>query len=246
MARGALTLLVTLCACVNPPADVGDFCSPAASECADNLRCCSIDPAAIDFDDPSANVLPDYLGQGAGGTPIFSDLDNDRSRRGVCIRPGTVPSSGRVPSSECPIPCNPTWSNADIQAVCGPNTICCQHAELEAKDCVLDPTVGDNGCWRPVTGADIGVLSNWGASEHATHQDPGLLANGACASLVAGLSPELDANAVRSACERRLTVANQQGFCHGGAGVNYCPEAQPSYRDACERLNDEQARSGCG
>jgi len=110
---------------------------------------------------------------------------------------------------------------------------------------VLDPELGDSGCWRPVTGADIGSLSNWGPLEHATHQDPGLPADGACASLVAGLPSELDADAVRSACVRRLTVANQQGFCLAGAGVNVCPEADPSYRDACERLNDEQARSGC-
>ena len=79
--------------------------------------------------------------------------------------------------------------------------------------------------------------------EHATHQDPGLLADGACATLVAGLPPELDADAVRSACERRLTVANQQGFCLGGGNV--CPYAERSDRDACERINDEQHRSGC-
>src|SRR5690606_1639261 len=143
------------------------------------------------------------------------------------------------------IPCNPTWSTADIQTVCGPNTICCQHTELDAKDCVLDLEHGASGCWRPVTGADIGTLSDWGRHEHATHQDPGLLADGACASLIAGLPPEVDADAVRSACVRRLTVANQQGFCLGGAGVNVCPESDPSHRDACEQLNDEQGRSGC-
>ena len=244
----SLALGLALIGCAEPPlAKVGDPCSPAGvSQCGADLVCCSTDPTAIDYADPSATVLPIYPGfNDVGGVPSFSHLANQRSRRGICIQPGTVPPAGRLPDSECFVPCNPTWSTADVAAVCGANTICCQAVELDAEDCVLDEYLGDAGCWRPVVGADIGVLSDWGIDEHATHQDPGLLAGGACASLIAGLPPGLDAAVLRSACERRLTVANQRGMCLGGNGANICPEQQPSYRDACERINDAQARSGC-
>jgi hypothetical protein len=242
-----ITLALAVGACADPPAEVGEFCSPAASNCAAELVCCSVDPAALDYTDLAATVLPAYPGSDVvGGVPLFSDLNNDLSQRGVCIAPGSVPLHGTLPNaSDCPVPCNPSWSTQDIAAVCGPGTICCQHIEIEEEDCVLDPDVGDEGCWRPATGADIGALSSWSSTEHASHQDPGLRADGACASLIAGLPPELDADAVRAACERRLTVGNQHGFCLGGAGVNVCPYAQPSYRDACERMNDAQDRSGC-
>jgi hypothetical protein len=50
---------------------------------------------------------------------------------------------------------------------------------------------------------------------------------------------------VKKACYAKLTVANQRGFCLGGAGVNFCPLAQPGYRDACEQQNDAEGRGGC-
>jgi hypothetical protein len=239
----ALVALASACVTEDPPG-AGDPCSPNAANCADGLVCCSIDAAALDFDDLEATVLPMYPGfNELGGIAIFSDHANDRSHRGICINSGNVPPAAMLPNVSCPVPCNPTWSTADIETVCGANMACCQMMELQPDDCVLDPSLGDDGCWRPVTGADIGVLTDWGA--HATEQDPGLLSDGACASLVAGLPPELDADAVREACERRLTVANQQGFCVLSGGYDVCPHSRPSYRDACERLNDEQSRSGC-
>jgi hypothetical protein len=125
--------------------------------------------------------------------------------------------------------------------------------ELQESDCVLDPDLGTEGCWRPVRGDDIIGLgwleaTNWGPGEHATHQDAGLHE---CESFVTGLtSDELDAagvtaDDVRLACLRRLSVANQRGFCIGGPGVVGCLLAQPSYRDACEQINDRESRTDC-
>lgn len=230
------------------PSLPGEPCSAATLGCADGLVCCSTDAAALDFGDLSAIVLPIYTGHNeVGGEPLFSDRNNDSSHRGMCIRPGSVPPATVLPVAlDCPVPCNPTWSASDIEAVCGQGSLCCQSTELDAKDCVLDPSVGDDGCWRPVTGADIGALTSWAQSEHSTHQDPGLFADGACASLVGGLPAEIDAEAVQRACERRLSVANQQGLCiRGGSFGNICPYSLPSYRDACEHMNDEQGLSGC-
>lgn len=130
---------------------------------------------------------------------------------------------------------------------------CCQTVELEASDCVFDPELGNAGCWRPARGEDsIGVggleATAWGPGDHATAQDPGQLG---CEEFVKGRSDvELDAagvsrDQVMQACVRRLSVADQRGFCQGER-VAYCPIAQPSYRDACEQQNDAEGRSGCG
>jgi hypothetical protein len=126
--------------------------------------------------------------------------------------------------------------------------------EIEASDCVLDPDLGDAGCWRPVRGDDIVGLGGleataWSANEHATLQDPGFHG---CEAFVAGLSDAaldtagVTADEVRLACVRRLGVANQRGYCIGGPGVAGCPLAQPSYRNACEQLDDANALGGCG
>ena len=131
---------------------------------------------------------------------------------------------------------------------------CCDTFEVEASDCVLDPDLGDAGCWRPVHGDDIIGLggadaTNWSAAEHASHQDPGFHG---CDAFVAGLSNgELEAagvtaDEVRLACVRRLGVADQRGFCIGGPGIVGCPLAQPGYRDVCEQRNDGEGRGGCG
>jgi hypothetical protein len=216
--------------------------------------CCSDDPAALDVTNLGAAALPDYAVDSQGtGTPLFSAANNDLSDSGLCVRSGSVPIQGALEGG-CPIPCNPTWDAASIASVCGPSTICCQTLELEAADCVFDPALGDAGCWRPARGDDItgfGGLeaTNWSPDAHATHQDPGGLG---CEDFVVGLSAaELDAAGVSAsdvlvACYRRLGVANQRGFCLGGAGVNFCPLAQPSHRDPCEQKNDVEARINCG
>ena len=238
-------------------------CSPAgdAPNCptagGDNYQCCSDDPAALDLDDISLFVTPRYTGRGGQGTPLFSGGNNTLSRSGMCVKEGSVPVQGAladINAQGCPVPCNPTWSNSDITSVCGSGTICCETVEIEPEDCVLDPAVGTaGGCWRPVNGGDIVGLggleaTDWGGSDHATHQDPSGIN---CKVFVDGLPPDvlaskgLDAQDVLRACYRRLTVANARGFCLGGAGVNACPLAQPGYRDACEQMNDFEGRTGC-
>ncbi|HLT37260.1 MAG TPA: hypothetical protein VK034_13295 [Enhygromyxa sp.] len=241
-------------------------CSPfdGSSSCPDNSDgkwiCCSDDPAALlitanGFDDL---VTPKYQGRGGTGNPIFSGGNNPLSKSGMCVKEGSVPVTGALAdlnAQGCPIPCNPTWQPEDISAVCGPQTICCQTVELEPEDCVFDTTVGSaGGCWRPATGFDIenvGTqnLTNWGGTAHKTHQDP---SGTNCQTFVQGIPATvlgeagLSQQQVLQQCYRRLTVANQRGFCLGGAGVNFCPLAQPTYRDACEQKNDIEGRTGCG
>jgi hypothetical protein len=222
----------------------------------DEYICCSDDPAALRLSTIDELVTPTYQGRGGEGSPIFSGGNNQFSTSGMCVRAGSVPPSGALIDENargCPVPCNPTWSDADIEAVCGDATICCQTVELEFEDCVLDPMAGSQGCWRPATGFDIETLggqnlTDWGGTAHKTHQDP---SGTNCEAFVTGIQPGLLPNGVSSmdvlqACYRRLTVANQRGFCLGGAGVNFCPLAQATYRDACEQRNDAEGRSGCG
>lgn len=242
---------VTL-ACPIPVPPDAERCRPssprAAKDCSrkGGFLCCSDDPAALDLDNLDAPSLPAYHLRGEtidGGTPLFSDVRNDNSESGWCIEDGSVPPMFVLPNG-CPIPCNPTWDDDEIAAVCGPDVFCCQTVELDAADCVLDPTLGDDGCWRPARGDDIVglgglALTDWSAGAHATQQDPG---GSMCESFVAGILAD---DAVLQACLRRLGVANQRGFCIGGPGVTGCPLAQPSFRDACEQLNDEDGRSGC-
>ena len=228
--------------------------SPCPTSGDDAYICCSDDPAALNLKFPDNVVTPRYTGRGGEGSPLFSGGNNPLSRSGMCVREGSVPLSGAlldVNAQGCPVPCNPTWSAADINAVCGDNTICCQTVELEPEDCVLDPMAGDDGCYRPATGYDItGVggqeLTDWSGTAHKTHQDPG---GTNCQFFVEGIPEgslgELSRQQALDACYRRLTVANQRGFCLGGAGVVACPLAQPSYRDACEQANDREGRTGC-
>ena len=248
-----IAVLVSSSCSVNYP--VTAFrCSPGGSSpnCpeGEDYVCCSDDPAALDLDNLDAFVTPYYVGRGGEGTPLFSGGNNPLSTSGMCVKQGSVPPTGALADANaqgCPVPCNPTWSAGDITAVCGAHTICCQTTELDPADCVLDPQVGSTGCWRPATGLDIsGGLSNWAGTAHMTHQDPG---GTKCEQFVLGAAGALP-NGVSSqdllqACYRRLTVANQRGFCLGGAGVNFCPLAQPAYRDACEQRNDAEGRPGC-
>ncbi len=257
-AFGAAVLVSTACQPPDYPA-TAFRCSPAGSEpCPDGYICCSDDPAALDLDALDAAVLPKYQGRGGIGTPIFSGGNNSLSISGMCIAEGAVPIEGAladVGAQGCPVPCNPNWVNADVEEVCGSNTICCQTVELEPEDCVLDPGLGDGGCYRPVTGMDITGLggldiTSWKGTQHATHQDP---SGTNCKVFVAGVSQSvLDAKGItaaelQSACFRRLTVADARGFCLGKSpNVSACPLTRPDYRDACDQLNDAQLLSGCG
>jgi hypothetical protein len=220
--------------------------------------CCSDDPAALlltdGVDGVDDQVTPNYQGRGGEGTPIFSAGNNPLSKSGMCIEVGSVAPAfalADINAQGCPVPCNPTWNASDVEAVCGAGTFCCQTTELEMEDCVFDSTQGDNGCFRPVTGYDIlgsNSLTNWSGTAHATHQDPSGLN---CEVFVAGLAgtgvldSELTAGVVLDECYRRLTVANQRGFCIGGPTVAGCPLAQPAYRDACEQQNDANFLTGC-
>jgi hypothetical protein len=232
------------------------LCQPSSSNpktrCPEGEQCCSDDPTGLDLTDLAGPGIPAYQGRGGTATPVFSEARNDAAYWGMCIQTGSIAPAFAL-TNGCPVPCNPTWDKPSVEAVCGAGVFCCQTVELEASDCVLDPSLGDDGCWRPVRGDDITGLggleaTNWSAAEHATLQDPNF---GGCESFVEGLpESELDAAGVIAddvllACIRRLNVANQRGFCIGGPGVIGCPLAQPTYRDACEQLNDAEFRPGC-
>jgi hypothetical protein len=231
-------------------------CDPSAEDaCATfgDVACCSDDPTAIllspeNLDDA---VTPLYQGRGGEGTPVFSGGNNPLSRWGYCLVEETAPTLALfdVNAEGCRAPCNPTWSANDITAVCGASALCCQTVELEPEDCVLDPNLGDAGCFRPVNGTDImGLgttnLTNWASTSHATHQDPSGLN---CGTFANGLPPDLgiDPNDVLTACFRRLTVADQRGSCFALSELASCPYAAPNYVDACEQQNADNQLTGC-
>jgi hypothetical protein len=248
-----------VCGCQPPDGPLQTHrCSPHAPLCPGGQVCCSDDPAALDLDALDVAALPEYLGRGGTGTPLFSGGNNSRSISGICIEAGAVPIEGAlsdIGAQGCPVPCNPNWENADIEVVCGEDTICCQTLELEPEDCVFDPSLGDAGCHRPVTGVDITDLggldaTQWKSTQHATHQDP---EGTHCKDFVAGMTQaELDAKGItvdelRNACFRRLAVADTRGFCLGKSlTVTTCPLDDPNYDDACDLLNRDESRSGCG
>jgi hypothetical protein len=248
---------------VSTSGDSDDFapfvlrCDPAADDpCATfgSVSCCSDDPAALDLTESGLAdyVTPIYLGRGGEGTPLFSGSNNQLSRSGYCLAEET-PSSVRLADTNaqgCRAACNPAWSSDDIAAVCGPATLCCQTIEIEPADCVLDPTLGDLGCFRPVTGSDISGLggldaTTWASTSHATHQDPSGLNCELYANDVAGLAG-LSVSDVLTECFRRLTVANQRGSCFDALELDSCPFAAPNYIDACEQRNIDNGLTGCG
>jgi hypothetical protein len=254
----ATSMLVAL-ACHVPPWErpTAYRCQPSSPDpderCPEREQCCSDDPAALDLLELDGPALPAYEGRLGSGTPLFSDDRNDAGFSGLCVEVGSIAPAFALPSG-CPVPCNPSWDSDSIDAVCGAGSFCCQTLEVDASDCVLDPGIGDDGCWRPARGDDIMGLggldaTSWSADELATPQDPG---GQQCEAFVTGLSEEqlddagVTADDVRLACLRRLGVANQRGFCIGGPGVIGCPLAQPTHRDACEQLNDGEGRDGCG
>lgn len=228
-------------------------CDPSERDsCPDTHVCCSTDAAALDLDSLTAEVLPSYAG--GSGTPLFSGVNNDQSRHGRCVDVGRVAGvevlGGDDGDAEgCPRPCNPLWLGADITTVCGEDTVCCPTEEIGEKDCVFDPGIGVNGCYRPVTGNDIQTFGGlestaWGTNEHDTHQDPRGLNCQDFAESQGGAS-----DAVVRACYQRLTVANQRGLCTPAGGATdpaeVCPLSDPGHRDACEELNDAEALIGC-
>jgi hypothetical protein len=224
-AMGLGALVATSCIGVDYPL-VAFRCNPKQeSNCPDTHFCCSDDPAA------PGGAKPNYMGKGIDGgeKPFFSGENNGLGVSGMCVRVDDIAGQGLVEfaAANCPIPCNPTWSDAWIDDVCGPTRVCCQTVELEAKDCVLDSGTGQ---YRPVTGDDIGVLSQWRPADHTTHQDP----NGTSCLALAGGNNQSSAF---QDCVRQLTVADQRGFCMAlGAGQG-CPTEQVGYVDACTRLN---------
>lgn len=198
-------------------------CNPRADG-GGEYRCCSDDPAAVD------GGLPVY-GGGAGASPYFADVNNGLGTSGMCVRTDDIPSGAglQAPAAfNCPLPCNPTWDDADIGTVCGIDRVCCQTRELQPEDCIRD----EDGTWRPVTGADIvGGATRWATGEHATHQDPG----GQGCSTLSGSSDPSDPAFL--ACIEQLTVADQRGFCMALQPGQGCPGDTDDYLDACEQIN---------
>lgn len=221
------------CISVNYPT-VAFRCNPRQDDnCPESHFCCSDDPAALGSGGEAA--LPAYAGTGVqdGGEPLFSAANNDLSASGMCVRVDDIPPGAGLQEPAafgCPIPCNPTWSNAQVRQVCGSGRSCCQTAELAQEDCVLD-----DGMWRPVTGADIFTdpqLTNWSRGSHETHQDPGAEV---CLSRGGG---EVSSEVFRS-CARQLSVGNQRGYCMDLDG-GLCPtNPMTGYVDACTALNQD-------
>lgn len=230
-----------------------DVCDPSLPQpCAAGLLCCSDDPTAIDLAMIDQLVTPEYQGGAGQGTPVFSGGNNPLSRWGTCVD-SSNPAGGSlddVGAIGCPIPCNPTWEVDDVAQVCGPASQCCQTRAIEFIDCVFDSTIGNVGCWRPVTGNDITGLggvdaSQWKGSEHATHQDPSGVG---CTMFVAGIPPAIleqfgvTAPDVQIECFRRLGVANQRGYCTPSGTA--CA-IDPAALDACQLRNEDELRTDC-
>jgi len=228
LALGIGAAVATSCIKVNYPT-VAFRCNPRQPDnCPESHFCCSDDPATAED-----GALPAYEGKmvsGTTSTPLYSDAANRAGTSGMCVNRDEIPAGIGLLSAaaaNCPIPCNPTWSDANIEAVCGELRVCCQTVELGDKDCVLPD--GETQ-WRPVTGADIGSMgvspvSNWNAVAHNTHQDP----NGTVCSTAFGQGSE-----EWTQCIRQLSVADQRGFCMGLGPMQNCPTSLDTYQDACE------------
>ena len=249
---GFLSATVIATAC-DPSYGITSFrCDPSVGDCPDgNFVCCSDDPASVFLAEIGTDSLPTYVG--GNGIPLFSGSQNNLSSSGFCIDTSQVPPSAAIQDPGagfgCPLPCNPTWSADDISTVCGAGTSCCATVEIGELDCGFDPSLGNAGCWRPVTGNDIMGLggadvSDWSASDHDTHQDPG---GTGCTTFVTAAAAEISAAGATGeealfACFRELTVANQRGFCQGAMA---CPLDDPNYIDACEQRNLLEGLAGC-
>ena len=228
-------------------------CDPGqANSCPGAYLCCSTDALAIELANPSANVAADYAG--GAGVPVFSGVSNDAGGYGRCVDPASIGELETFDEESgpevigCPRPCNPTWGDELVGSVCGEDAFCCQIDEVTENDCVLDPSQGLSGCYRPATGNDIeglggSGLTNWKRVDHDTHQDPG---GDACEAFVMEQGGDDD---LLFACFRKLGVANQRGLCTPANGETelavVCPLASPDYQDACEALNESEGLAGC-
>ncbi|MBL4689256.1 MAG: hypothetical protein JKY37_31980 [Nannocystaceae bacterium] len=199
------------------------WCNPRTSGDG-TWKCCSDDPAA------EGGAPPNYVQKNieGGATPYFSGPNNGSGTSGLCVNTGDIPAGSGLqePAAlNCPIPCNPTWQRDEVDVVCGVARVCCQTRELQVEDCVQGP---DDAAPRPVTGADIGALTDWNAGAHATHQDP---AGTGCTGLAGGDQ----SSPVFTDCIAQLTVANQRGYCLAMAPGQACATAAPTYIDACSQ-----------
>ncbi len=192
--------------------------------------CCSVDPSTADGE------LPAYEGKGiSGSTPLYADAANGAGTWGMCVNTTEIPEGFGLladAAENCPIPCNPTWSDGDVATVCGQGRVCCQTTELQPKDCVFDETTE---LWRAVNGNDIGSYevtpqTYWNATAHETHQDP----NGTVCLAFSGGD---ETSPLFEPCVRQLTVADQRGYCMGLEIGQGCPTAAPTYVDVCEAMN---------
>ncbi len=196
-------------------------CSPRLGLCHERYQCCSDDAATLD------GLLPAYRGEdGPGrGAPLFSAENNELGAQGLCVAEGSIPPEVGLENG-CPLPCNPTWTEAQIHEVCGPASNCCQTDLVDPeRDCVVDP---ETGRWRTVRGDDIFAtpqLTDWAEGAHATQQDPG---GEGCREFAKG-----DVEKQRS-CYRQLSVADQRGFC----------DSRPCrcVEDPCEQKNPDATR----
>lgn len=199
-------------------------CNPRTSGMGES-RCCSDDPAAV------GGALPAYQNVPSSGSadPYFAGANNGVGTSGLCVRTGDIPSGSglfEAAAANCPLPCNPTWDDSDVGAVCGQNRVCCQTREIQPEDCVRDP----DGSWRPATGDDVlAGVTDWRPDRHATHQDPN--GNGCTQAVGTSDGPEfLD-------CVAQLSVADQRGFCMALQPGEGCPGEIDGYLDACEQIN---------
>lgn len=246
LAVGLGATVATSCIAVNYPT-VAFRCDPRQGDnCPDTHTCCSDDPSTAD------GSLPQFMGKtpiSGASTPLYADLANTAGTSGMCVNTDSIPAgAGLAAADNCPIPCNPRWSAADVSSVCGPGRMCCQTVELGDKDCVQET---DSGVWRPVTGADICTptannpcpivpATNWNNVAHATHQDP----NGTVCAAVSGGA----GTAKFAECIKHLTVADQRGFCMSDKDDQglplVCPTKQPTYVDACTAKNGTPPPAG--
>lgn len=235
VAAGLGAVIATSCADVSYGV-VAFRCNPrqGAQACPEEYFCCSDDPAAI------GGALPDYTGRNIPGSddPLFSGSQNAFSSSGMCVDLGAIQGDpGYNPAYvlqdpgavNCPIPCNPRWSQQQVTQVCGAGAQCCQTVLIEPEDCVH----GLDEVWRPAVGADIRQTNvfpstSWSPFSHATHQAP----NGAaCRELFP------DNQDAFEDCLRQLTVADQRGFCRWPQTPDQRCPAQNEFADACEQIN---------
>lgn len=205
----------TAVSCVPEVPTVSFRCNPRgpSPQCPDDQFCCSDDPSS------ASSGLPDYR-PGGTPTPIFASNNNGLSARGMCVRLSDLDPGTGLPLNNCPVPCDPTWNDEQVDAVCGSQRKCCQTVQLEAKDCVSD----GGSSVEPANGLDAwnNIANNpaceddprncWRPSDFATHQDPNFEA---CLRLSEDLEMSLED------CIGKLGVADTRGFCMSAAVTCY-------------------------